>query len=210
MFTSRAEYRLSLREDNADVRLTELGRSMGLVSDLRWEMFCKKQEAVSRETSRISAIWVSPKNITAQESEVVFGHVLPHEYSLVDLLKRPEISYDALMQALDGRWKSQDEEESFIQDQINEQVEIRIKYQGYINRQAIEIERHAYYENLDLPEEIDYQQVTGLSNEVEQKLSAFRPKTLGQASRMSGVTPAAISLLLVHLKRGVGRKSPSL
>jgi tRNA uridine 5-carboxymethylaminomethyl modification enzyme len=173
-------------------------------------MFCKKQEAVSRETSRISAIWVSPKNITAQESEVVFGHVLPHEYSLVDLLKRPEISYDALMQALDGRWKSQDEEESFIQDQINEQVEIRIKYQGYINRQAIEIERHAYYENLDLPDEIDYQQVTGLSNEVEQKLSAFRPKTLGQASRMSGVTPAAISLLLVHLKRGVGRKSPSL
>jgi tRNA uridine 5-carboxymethylaminomethyl modification enzyme len=210
MFTSRAEYRLSLREDNADVRLTELGRSMGLVSDLRWEMFCKKQEAVSRETSRISTIWVSPKNITAQESEVVFGHVLPHEYSLVDLLKRPEISYDGLMQALDGRWKSQDEEEPFIQDQINEQVEIRIKYQGYINRQAIEIERHAYYENLDLPDEIDYQQVTGLSNEVEQKLSAFRPKTLGQASRVSGVTPAAISLLLVYLKRGVGRKSPSL
>jgi tRNA U34 5-carboxymethylaminomethyl modifying enzyme MnmG/GidA len=128
-----------------------------------------------------------------------------HRYDKVHKVER-----DGLMQALDGRWKSQDEEEPFIQDQINEQVEIRIKYQGYINRQAIEIERHAYYENLDLPDEIDYQQVTGLSNEVEQKLSAFRPKTLGQASRVSGVTPAAISLLLVHLKRGVGRKSPSL
>jgi tRNA uridine 5-carboxymethylaminomethyl modification enzyme len=209
MFTSRAEYRLSLREDNADVRLTEIGRSMGLVDDERWEFFCKKQEAVSRETSRLQGIWVSPKNITEDESNLVFGQVLSHEYSLADLLKRPQVSYETIASALGGRWAAGTDEEfdPALQNQINEQVEIGIKYQGYIDRQALEIERHSYYENLELPVRLDYSEISGLSHEVRQKLMKQQPQTLGQASRISGVTPAAISILLIHLKRGAGRKN---
>jgi tRNA uridine 5-carboxymethylaminomethyl modification enzyme len=208
MFTSRAEYRLSLREDNADVRLTEIGRSLGLVGDEQWAVFCKKQEAVSRETSRLQSTWVSPKNISDDESLAVFGQALAHEYSLSDLLKRPQVTYQTIATALDGRWSSADEEfDPALQSQINEQVEIGIKYQGYIDRQALEIERHAYYENLELPTMFDYAQINGLSNEVRQKLIKQKPQTLGQASRISGVTPAAISILLIHLKRGIVRKS---
>jgi tRNA uridine 5-carboxymethylaminomethyl modification enzyme len=208
MFTSRAEYRLSLREDNADTRLTEIARNLGLVDNERWTFFCKKQEAVSRETSRLKNTWVSPRNLSENESLEVFGQVLAHEYSLAELLKRPEISYQSLTSALNARWGSGDEEyDQSLQSQINEQVEIGIKYQGYIDRQALEIERHAYYENMELPSRLDYEEISGLSNEVRQKLIKQRPETLGQASRISGVTPAAISILLIHLKRGNVKKS---
>jgi tRNA uridine 5-carboxymethylaminomethyl modification enzyme len=211
MFTSRAEYRLSLREDNADLRLTEIGRGLGLVSNGRWEFFCKKQEAVSRETSRLKSTWVSPKNISEVESLDIFGQVLAHEYSLGDLLKRPHLSYQDLTSALEGRWAADVEQfEPSLQWQIDEQVEIRIKYQGYIDRQAIEIERHSYYEELELPRQLDYSDVSGLSNEVRQKLMTIKPNTIGQASRISGVTPAAISILLIHLKKSVARKSSPL
>lgn len=211
MFTSRAEYRLSLREDNADARLTEIGRKLGLVDDHRWEMYSKKREAVSRETSRLASTWVSPKNLDQNDAVELFSQPLAHEYSLAELLKRPGIQYQRLMTALNGRWASEPlSEDPILLAQIQEQVEIGIKYQGYIDRQAVEIERHAYYENLQLPEDLDYQDVLGLSHEVRQKLGANKPKTLGQASRISGVTPAAISLLLVHLKRGLGRKSETV
>lgn len=208
MFTSRAEYRLSLREDNADIRLTELGRTMGLVDDERWAFYCKKREAVSRETSRLMSTWVSPKNLTPEESIQILGQPLTHEYSLAELLKRPQITYQLLSQALEGRWASQETDFDLpLQNQINEQVEIVIKYQGYIDRQAIEIERHAYYENMELPKRMDYALVGGLSNEVRQKLDQHQPQTIGQAARISGVTPAAISILLVHLKKGASLKS---
>lgn len=210
MFTSRAEYRLSLREDNADARLTEVARNLGLVGDRQWEAFCKKREAVSRETKRLAGVWVTPKSIPEAEAIRLFSQPLAHEYCLADLLKRPGVRYTDLINALDRRWAPSEEvADSILQDQIDEQVEITIKYQGYIDRQAAEIERHAYYEDMTLPDLLDYQMVPGLSHEVKQKLSFAKPKTLGQASRVSGVTPAAISLLLVHLKRGVGRKSES-
>ena len=208
MFTSRAEYRLSLREDNADARLTEIGRNLGLVDDKRWDTFCRKRDAVSRETKRLSSIWVSPKNLSEKDAVELFSQPLAHEYSLADLLKRPGVNYLTLMTAQNGKWAegAVGSEDPVLLDQIQEQVEIGIKYQGYIDRQTVEIERHAYYENLELPENIDYKDVLGLSNEVRQKLTLNKPKTLGQASRISGITPAAVSLLLVHLKRGLGRK----
>jgi len=211
MFTSRAEYRLSLREDNADIRLTELGRSMGLVDDARWDFYCRKQEAVSRETTRLLSTWVSPKTLSEEESTAVFGQPITHEYSLAELLKRPQVNYKNLVNSLDRRWANQEEELDLpLQNQINEQVEIGIKYQGYIDRQALEIERHSYYEKLEIPSKLDYSDVSGLSNEVRQKLIAYKPQTLGQAARISGVTPAAISILLIHLKKGAGRKSSIL
>lgn len=211
MFTSRAEYRLSLREDNADDRLTEIGRNLGLVDDKRWDVFCRKRDAVSRETKRLSGIWVSPKNLSEEAAVNLFSQPLAHEYSLADLLKRPGVNYLTLMSAENGKWAegAVDAEDPVLLDQIQEQVEIGIKYQGYIDRQSVEIERHAYYENLELPENIDYKDVLGLSNEVRQKLTLNKPQTLGQASRISGITPAAVSLLLVHLKRGLGRKRES-
>lgn len=211
MFTSRAEYRLSLREDNADARLTEIGRNLGLVDDKRWDVFCRKRDAVSRETKRLSGIWVSPKNLSEEAAVNLFSQPLAHEYSLADLLKRPGVNYLTLMSAENGKWGegAVDAEDPVLLDQIQEQVEIGIKYQGYIDRQSVEIERHAYYENLELPENIDYKDVLGLSNEVRQKLTLNKPQTLGQASRISGITPAAVSLLLVHLKRGLGRKRES-
>ena len=207
MFTSRAEYRLSLREDNADVRLTEQGRELGLVDDRRWEFFCKKQEAVSRETQRLKSTWVSPKLINAAESELLLGQVIAHEYSLAELLKRPGITYENLTTSFDGRWSAEPlDQDVVLRDQIAEQVEIAIKYQGYIDRQAAEIARHAYHEEMALPPDINYSKVLGLTMEVQQKLSLNKPSTLGQASRVSGVTPAAISLLLIHLKKGLGRR----
>ncbi len=207
MFTSRAEYRLSLREDNADDRLTEVGRKLGLVDDRRWAFFCRKKEAVSRETQRLKSTWISPKLITPEESQELLGQVITHEYSLADLLRRPGITYESLTTSFDGRWGAEPlDQDVVLRDQIAEQVEIAFKYQGYIDRQAAEIARHMHYEELNLPADIDYTQVLGLSKEVQQKLDLHKPSTLGQASRVSGVTPAAISLLLIHLKKGLGRR----
>jgi len=207
MFTSRAEYRLSLREDNADDRLTEIGRTLGLVDDRRWEFFCRKKEAVSRETQRLKSTWVSPKLISPQESELLLGQVITHEYSLAELLKRPGITYETLTTAFEGRWAAEPlDQDVVLRDQIAEQVEIGVKYQGYIDRQAAEIARHTFHEEMVLPSDIDYASVLGLSKEVQQKLNLHKPSTLGQASRVSGVTPAAISLLLIHLKKGLGRR----
>jgi tRNA uridine 5-carboxymethylaminomethyl modification enzyme len=201
MFTSRAEYRLSLREDNADMRLTEIGRTLGCVTDAQWEVFERKREAVAREMQRLKSTWINPRIVSPQESERLLGKAIEREYALTDLLRRPNVTYDALMtlKGIDG----QDLAGPGVSDAgVREQVEIQVKYAGYIDRQAKEVERHDYYENLKLPASMDYLEVRGLSMEVRQKLNKHRPETLGQASRISGVTPAAISLLLVHLKKG--------
>jgi len=205
MFTSRAEFRLQLREDNADMRLTEIGRRMGLVDDARWDVFCRKRDAVSRETERLKSCWVNPRIVDAQESESLLGKALEHEYSLFDLLRRPGVDYEVLMGLGDGRFASTDvsrETLGELHGPVIEQVEIAAKYSGYIDRQKEEVERAAHYEHLALPADLDYMQVSSLSFEVRQKLQKHRPQTLGQASRISGVTPAAVSLLLVHLKKG--------
>ncbi len=200
MFTSRAEYRLSLREDNADMRLTEIGRRLGCVGDEQWRAFEEKREAVARELERLKSTWVSPKILTAQESERVLGKQIEREYALIDLLRRPNVTYKTLM-TLENQ-----QGEKFCTPELDaavvEQVEIQVKYAGYIDRQAKEVERHEHYENLRLPESIDYLAIAALSMEVRQKLNKHQPQTLGQASRIAGVTPAAISLLLVHLKKG--------
>jgi tRNA uridine 5-carboxymethylaminomethyl modification enzyme len=208
MFTSRAEYRLSLREDNADLRLTEIGRRLGCVGDAQWEMFEKKREAVSREIERLKSTWVSPKVIEDAEAERVLGKAMEREYSLADLLRRPNVDYQGLMslQAIDGRKFTPPE---LLADAVREQIEIQLKYAGYIDRQAREVQRHEHFENLKLPAALDYMQVKALSMEVRQKLNKHRPETLGQASRIAGVTPAAISLLLVHLKKGGFREFSS-
>ncbi len=205
MFTSRAEYRLQLREDNADMRLTEVGRQLGLVDDARWDAFSRKRDAVSRETERLRSIWVSPKNLDPAEAERVLGKAIDHEYSLAELLRRPDVSYAGLMSLDGGRYASADlpvEAANTEAATVVEQVEIAAKYSGYIDRQRGEIERAAHYENLKLPADLDYMQVTALSIEARQKLARHRPETLGLASRISGITPASISLLMVHLKKG--------
>jgi tRNA uridine 5-carboxymethylaminomethyl modification enzyme len=200
MFTSRAEYRLSLREDNADLRLTEIGRKLGCVSDAQWAVFEQRREALARELERLKSTWVNPKLIAQAEAERVLGKGIEREYALTDLLRRPNVSYQSLMtmQSTDGRRFDNPD----LDPAVAEQVEIQVKYAGYIDRQAKEVERHEYYENLKLPAELDYMAVSALSIEVRQKLNKHRPETLGQASRIAGVTPAAISLLLVHLKKG--------
>jgi tRNA uridine 5-carboxymethylaminomethyl modification enzyme len=206
MFTSRAEYRLSLREDNADMRLTSIGRELGLVDDYRWEVFCRKQGAVSRETSRLQNIWVGPKSEAAPFVTQLLGQDLSHECSLAELLRRPGITYEAITALGDGMWAPESLDEDLgLAAQISDQVEISVKYQGYIERQATEIARQEHNETFPLPESLDYSQVVGLSKEVQQKLNLHKPETLGQAGRISGVTPAALSLLLVHLKKGLGR-----
>ncbi|MCE4061408.1 tRNA uridine-5-carboxymethylaminomethyl(34) synthesis enzyme MnmG [Pandoraea sputorum] len=211
MFTSRAEYRLSLREDNADMRLTEVGRELGVVDDIRWEAFCRKRDAVSRETERLKSTWVNPKTFPAEDAVPLLGKAIDHEYSLADLLRRPEVGYDALMAVQGGRLAPEAalSDDVLQANQIREQIEIAVKYQGYIDRQADEIVRKEANENTVLPASIDYNDVRGLSIEVRQKLNAQRPETLGQASRISGVTPAAISLLMIHLKKGLGRRRAS-
>jgi len=204
MFTSRAEFRLQLREDNADMRLTEAGRRLGLVGDVRWDAFNRKRDAVSRETQRLKALWVSPRNLPGAESERVLGKAIDHEYSLGDLLRRPDVSYAALMSLDAGAYVDPDISREVLGElfePVVEQIEIAAKYSGYIDRQKDEVERAAHYENLKLPPDMDYMQVAALSIEVRQKLDKHRPETLGLASRISGVTPAAISLLLVHLKK---------
>ena len=203
MFTSRAEYRLKLREDNADMRLTELARNMGLVGDEQWDAFSRKRDAVSRETQRLKSLWVSPTNLSAAEAERVLGKAIDHEYSLAELLRRPEIAYADLMGLDGGRFASPDVAalDDVSRETVIEQIDISAKYAGYIDRQNDEVQRAAHYENMLLPSDLDYLAIPALSMEVRQKLAKHRPETLGQASRISGVTPAAISLLLVHLRR---------
>ncbi|MBL8397095.1 MAG: tRNA uridine-5-carboxymethylaminomethyl(34) synthesis enzyme MnmG [Candidatus Accumulibacter sp.] len=205
MFTSRAEYRLSLREDNADRRLTEHGRRLGLVDDRRWEAFCRKQEAIAAEQERLKSTWVQPSRLAEGEAVRVFGRPLEHEYTLHDLLRRPEVSYPALMtlQTQGGALSA-----GVSDPQVVEQIEIAAKYQGYIERQQEEVARNLANEETRLPEDLDYHQLPGLSREVQQKLRLHRPQTLGQAARIQGVTPAAISILLVHLKRSSGAALP--
>ncbi|CAN5871638.1 tRNA uridine-5-carboxymethylaminomethyl(34) synthesis enzyme MnmG [soil metagenome] len=200
MFTSRAEFRLSLREDNADMRLTEIGRDLGCVSDAQWAKFEIKREAVSREMERLKSTWVSPRIVEDAEAERVVGKALEREYSLADLLRRPEVTYASLM-GLKGKDGQDLAGPAASDDAVKEQVEIQIKYSGYIQRQAKEVERHLHFENLKMPLDFDYLEVNSLSVEVKQKLNKFRPETLGQCGRVSGITPAAISLLLVHLKK---------
>ena len=198
MFTSRAEYRLQLREDNADMRLTETGRRLGLVDDARWDAFCRKRDAVSRETQRLKSTWVNPRTLPASEADRVLGKAIEHEHHLFDLLRRPGVSHAALMtlpNAAAGR------DNANLTPAAIEQVEIAAKYAGYIDRQKDEVARAAHFENLRLPPQLDYMQVTALSIEARQKLNAHKPETLGQASRISGITPASISLLLIHLKK---------
>ncbi|MBQ1764148.1 MAG: tRNA uridine-5-carboxymethylaminomethyl(34) synthesis enzyme MnmG, partial [Aquincola sp.] len=210
MFTSRAEFRLQLREDNADARLTEIGRELGLVDDARWGAFNRKRDAVSRETERLKSTWVHPGILAAADAERLVGKALEREYNLADLLRRPGVTFDAVEQvAALAKPESGVSRETLVQqlgtdlaDSVVEQVEVLIKYAGYIEKQVGEVERAAHFENLKLPAELNYGQVAALSFEVRQKLSKHRPETLGQASRISGVTPAAISLLLVHLKKG--------
>jgi tRNA uridine 5-carboxymethylaminomethyl modification enzyme len=198
MFTSRAEFRLQLREDNADMRLTEAGRKLGLVDDARWDAFSRKRDAVSRETERLKSIWVNPRNLPASESERVLGKAIDHEYNLADLLRRPDVNYETLMSLDGGKYGAR----TALTETEIEQIEISAKYSGYIERQHDEVERAAHFENLKLPADFDYGQVKALSFEVRQKLDKHRPETLGLASRISGVTPAAISLLMIHLRKG--------
>ena len=193
MFTSRAEYRLQLREDNADTRLTETGRKLGLVDDVRWQAFEEKREKIAREIERLKSTWVNPRMLDKGEAERVLGKEIEREYSLYDLLRRPEVSYAALMTLPGAQADAAD---------VAEQIEVQAKYQGYIERQRDEIARQEGHEMTQLPLDMDYAEVRGLSIEVKQKLNQHKPQTLGQAARISGVTPAAISLLLVHLKRG--------
>ncbi len=197
MFTSRAEYRLLLREDNADMRLTEDGRRIGLVDDVRWEAFSRKQEAIAREQERLKTTWVRPASLSKEDAIRVLGKQIEHEYSLFELLRRPEVSYEDLLTlpVADGLLSTD------LDADVKQQLEIAAKYQGYIDRQQDEIARQQGNENTPLPDDMDYSDVHGLSIEVQQKLAQHRPQTIGQASRVSGVTPVAVSLLLVYLKR---------
>jgi tRNA uridine 5-carboxymethylaminomethyl modification enzyme len=199
MFTSRAEYRLQLREDNADLRLTEHGRRLGLVDDARWDAFARKRDAVARETERMKATQVNPNVVARHEIERVVGARLEQACTLADLLRRPDVGYAALM-TLPGVGEPVDD------PAVAEQVEVSIKYAGYIERQKDEIARALAQEEARLPPDLDYRSVRGLSTEVQQRLNRQRPDTIGQAARMQGITPAAISLLLVHLKRSPGRE----
>lgn len=200
MFTSRAEYRLSLREDNADMRLTERGRRLGLVDDARWEAFERKRETVEKEVQRLRSTWVTPRSLPQETAQTLLGQAIEREYSLADLLKRPNVTYDALMQAAlpDGTPVAGP---GVADRDAAQQVEIQVKYAGYIARQQDEVQKHMAHESQRIPADLDYDTVLSLSFEVRQKLKTHRPETIGQAARISGVTPAAISLLLIHLKR---------
>jgi tRNA uridine 5-carboxymethylaminomethyl modification enzyme len=203
MFTSRAEYRLSLREDNADLRLTAQGRELGLIDDARWAFFQRKRDAVAGELSRLAATVVHPADVDAGLLAKL-GSPLLREAHALDLLRRPELAYDDLNHvapvsdvAVEGAWRSDER----MAEQVKLQVDVEAKYSGYLKRQNDEIERQRRNEELRLPENIDYGDVSGLSNEARQRLRDVRPETLGQAARIPGLTPAAVSLLLVHLKK---------
>ena len=197
MFTSRAEYRLQLREDNADLRLTEAGRELGVVDDVRWEAFCRKRDSVAAEIERLKSTWVNPRVVDRASAIRVLGQELDRDYALVDLLRRPGVGYDTLMSLPGAGVRAADAD-------VAAQVEVATKYAGYIERQNEEIARRVGQEELRLPADVDYCLVRGLSIEVQQRLNQHRPQTIGQAARLPGMTPAAISLLLVHLKRGFG------
>jgi tRNA uridine 5-carboxymethylaminomethyl modification enzyme len=200
MFTSRAEYRLLLREDNADLRLTPKGRELGLVDDERWEHFSIKKEGIGRELSRLKASWIQPTSAKAEEINKLLEKPMVREYSLADLLARPEVTYETLTQAISD--VSADLPASpELARQITEQVEIQLKYQGYIDRQEEDIKKLKRQEDTPLPEDFDYQQMQGLSNELKQKLQKVRPENISRATRIPGMTPAAISLLLIYLKK---------
>ena len=194
MFTSRAEYRLLLREDNADLRLTEIGRELGCVEEQQWQLSSKKREAIEKEQSRLEKIWVRPETESAKLFTQLFGQSLEREYNALDLLRRPEVTYAALS-AIEGLGPFE------MDTAVSEQVEIQVKYSGYVTRQAKEIERQQRYEQTQIPFNFNYQKVSGLSSEVQEKLLKIKPNTIGQAARIPGVTPAAISLLLIYLKR---------
>ncbi|MBP6710321.1 MAG: tRNA uridine-5-carboxymethylaminomethyl(34) synthesis enzyme MnmG [Propionivibrio sp.] len=206
MFTSRAEYRLSLREDNADMRLTEHGRRLGLVGDARWAAFCEKQEAIAREQERLRSTWIQPARVSLEDVTRVLGKPIEREYSLYDLLRRPDVTYQSLMSLKIGDASVATET---LDPLVIEQIEIQAKYQGYIDRQSEEVAKSLSSEEARLPDDIDYTVIGGLSNEIQQKLIRHRPETIGQASRIQGMTPAAISILLVHLKRGALEASRS-
>ena len=200
MFTSRAEFRLQLREDNADLRLTETGRRLGLVGDAQWDIFCRKRDAVAAERERLKSTWVNPRLVSEEDARRVLGQPVEREYSLEELLRRPGVDYATLatLPAFGGE---------ALSGAVAEQVEIQVKYQGYIDRQHEEVARREATEHVRIPAAFDFSAVSGLSKEVQQKLALHRPETLGQASRISGVTPAAISLLHVYLKRAGAPKS---
>lgn len=200
MFTSRAEFRLQLREDNADMRLTEIGYRLGIVDEIRWHVFSAKREAITIEKARLRNVWILPDTMNklyASEVPVKSGD---HAYSLYELLRRPEMTYAELMSLPNAG-------PSVTDDAVAQQVEIDVKYEGYIERQKQEVARYTHHEAMILPKNLDYRTVRGLSNEVQQKLNQYQPETIGQAARISGITPAAISLLLVHLKRGIAWKA---
>ena len=201
MFTSRAEYRLMLREDNADLRLTEQGHELGVVDETRWRAFCEKKEAIERESERLKSTWVNPRMLSASDAEAALGQQIEREYSLYELLRRPGVDYEALMR-LDNA--------GLADITVARQVEIQAKYHGYIERQEAEIARQKQYEALCLPRDLDYRAVKGLSAEVQQILNRHKPETVGQAARLSGVTPAAVSLLLVHQKRGLSGETEKI
>lgn len=193
MFTSRAEYRLQLREDNADMRLTDIGRQLGLVDDVRWEAFERKREAVAREQERLKNTFVQPSVVSRETQKAVLGKALDHEYSLFDLLRRPEVDYQSLQTLIPFNGD--------ISNDVAQQVEIAAKYQGYIDRQKDEIAKLKSSEHIKLGQHINYDEIHGLSIEARQKLEEHRPETIGQASRISGITPATVSILLVYIKR---------
>ncbi len=203
MFTSRAEYRLQLREDNADLRLTDAGRELGIVDDRRWDAFCRKRDAVALELERLKSSWVNPNVVSQEQVQRVLGQSLERDSTLAELLRRPGVTYASLL-SLPGAG------EPVSDAKVAEQVEIATKYAGYIERQNEQIARDSAQETLPLPRDIDYRSVRGLSTEVQQKLNQYQPETLGHAARISGMTPAAISLLLVHLKRGFRQAIPEV
>jgi tRNA uridine 5-carboxymethylaminomethyl modification enzyme len=210
MFTSRAEFRLQLREDNADMRLTEIGHHLGLVDDTRWDAFNRKRDAFAREVERLRLTWVRPDTLRLADAERLLGKSIDHEYRLTDLLRRPEIGFDTVSAVAEAAGITPAVSRETLNLELGlplataviEQVEISVKYAGYIDKQIDDVARSAHFEQLRLPDDLDYSQVAALSYEVRHKLSKHRPQTLGQASRISGVTPAAMSLLLIHLKKG--------
>lgn len=203
MFTSRAEYRLSLREDNADARLTEIGYRLGIVDEVRWSAFCKKRDAVAAEIERLKSVWINPKLVSAETQQLVLGRSIEREYAMHDLLKRPEMNYDKLFDLVRAEDQGAVLADLQLAKQVTDQVEIEIKYAGYVARQKVDVDRQAALEQTKIPAGFDYSVISGLSHEVVNKLEAAAPETVGQASRISGVTPAAISLLLVYIKRFV-------
>lgn len=197
MFTSRAEYRLMLREDNADLRLTEIGREMGLIDDARWDVFSRKRDGIRDEMQRLKSVWVQPRSDRASAVNSLLENPISREYCLADLLSRPEVTYAALRDALSGTDVAMPE----LDSQVTLQLEIQLKYQGYIARQEEDIKKLKRQESTPLPADLNYRQMDGLSNELKQKLESARPETIARASRIPGMTPAAMSLLLIHLKK---------